>query len=186
MDVIYMEYNGLVDISKYVFPFNSADVYRRKMAVEEINNKIADSFLWAINHGATVINFSSEDVSMRSDKIYKVIKNAQKKNVLFVVSAGNDGQNLDKNPVYPCSYKLDNLICVGSVTKSGKRESFSNFGERVAAYEVGSFEDGLVKGTSFSAPLIARRVVALKNKYPKAGYEMIKRMAIRDNWKDYL
>ena len=32
--------------------------------------------------------------------------------IIFVVSAGNNGFDIDKNPIYPASLKLDNIITV--------------------------------------------------------------------------
>ena len=34
--------------------------------------------------------------------------------ILFVVSAGNDGENIDSNPVYPAALALTNIIVVTS------------------------------------------------------------------------
>ena len=50
------------------------------------------------------------------------------KNLIFVVSAGNDKQNIDINPIYPASFKLKNIIVVSSSTKNGQLGRDSNFG----------------------------------------------------------
>ena len=50
-------------------------------------------------------------------------------NVLFVAAAGNDGNNNDgANQSYPCSYPLENVICVGAVNPDGSLAGFSNYG----------------------------------------------------------
>ena len=50
------------------------------------------------------------------------------KNLIFVVSAGNDKQDIDINPIYPASFKLKNIIVVSSSTKNGQLGRDSNFG----------------------------------------------------------
>ena len=48
--------------------------------------------------------------------------------MLFVVSAGNDGADLDETPAYPASLKLDNLLTVTSADDSGLPAQGSNRG----------------------------------------------------------
>ena len=48
--------------------------------------------------------------------------------MLFVVSAGNDGADIDEAPVYPASLKLDNLLVVTSSDDSGLPAPGSNRG----------------------------------------------------------
>jgi subtilisin family serine protease len=50
--------------------------------------------------------------------------------VLFVVAAGNAGANND-NPStaeFPCSYELENVLCVGASRPDDRRAGFSNYG----------------------------------------------------------
>ena len=48
--------------------------------------------------------------------------------ILFVVSAGNDGADIDETPVYPASLKLDNLLTVTSADDFGLPARGSNWG----------------------------------------------------------
>ena len=48
--------------------------------------------------------------------------------MLFVVSAGNDGVDIDETPVYPASLPLDNLLTVTSADDSGLPARGSNWG----------------------------------------------------------
>ena len=50
--------------------------------------------------------------------------------VLFIVSAGNDGRDLDRRPVYPATLNLDNMIAVGSADPLGAPAPGSNWGRR--------------------------------------------------------
>jgi len=50
--------------------------------------------------------------------------------MLFIVSAGNDGRDLDRRPVYPAAFNLDNMISVGSADGLGRPAEGSNWGAR--------------------------------------------------------
>ena len=49
---------------------------------------------------------------------------------LFVVAAGNDGNDNDETPQYPCNVSLPNVLCVAAIDASGDLASFSNYGEK--------------------------------------------------------
>ena len=57
---------------------------------------------------------------------YKAAKS--NKNILFFVSAGNDGKNIDFDKIYPASFDLENIIVVTSSDISGNLAQGSNFG----------------------------------------------------------
>ena len=54
---------------------------------------------------------------------------SQEAGQLFVVASGNSGVNLDDVPLYPTSYKTDNMISVASSGKDDFVSSFSNIGQ---------------------------------------------------------
>ena len=57
------------------------------------------------------------------------VDHAQDKNVLLVVAAGNDSQNIDKEPVYPAvDGDSSNILTVAASTDTDTLASFSNFG----------------------------------------------------------
>jgi subtilisin len=94
--------------------------------------------------------------------------------VVFVVSAGNDSRDLGKDKVYPCSFNLENVICVGSIDANRKISSYSNYGKGVDVYALGSYEQGRFTGTSFAAPIVTRAIVAMKSKHSLLSYSQIK------------
>ena len=47
---------------------------------------------------------------------------------LFVASAGNNGSDNDRNPNFPASYDLDNIISVGATDSSDRRSDWNGFG----------------------------------------------------------
>jgi len=84
--------------------------------------------------------------------------------ILFVVSAGNNGRNIDLDPVYPASLPLDNMLVVSSVAPDGYPADGANWGkesvdllapgERIAALDFsGKLVD--VSGSSYAAARVS-------------------------------
>ncbi|OUM59688.1 carbohydrate-binding module family 18 protein [Piromyces sp. E2] len=117
-----------------------------------------------------------------------VMKRITNEGGIVLVSAGNNGENVDQSSkaYVPCI--VDNLICVGgiqsdkisSVTNSYVKSEKSNFGNSVdiyAPYNVyteytnnGEIVSKRVKGTSFSTPLTAGVVATIMGDNPNTKY----------------
>ncbi len=92
------------------------------------------------------------------------------KDILFIVSAGNNGFNIDKKPIYPASLDLDNIITVTSSDQTGRLGRGSNYGkssvdfilpaERVEVIDHRGIRAS-TGGTSYAVP----RLVALVSRY---------------------
>jgi subtilisin family serine protease len=85
-------------------------------------------------HGARAANMSLGGPTANPAVQAAIAANPQ---VLFVLSAGNGddpirrdgiGDDNDVIPAYPCSYPLDNIICVAALNQADGLASFSNFG----------------------------------------------------------
>jgi subtilisin family serine protease len=68
-----------------------------------------------------------------SQGLYDAIERANGKGILFVAAAGNGGSDgvgddNDTTPHYPSSYANANIIAVASITSTGAKSSFSNYG----------------------------------------------------------
>ena len=68
-----------------------------------------------------------------SQSLKDAIDRADTANILFVAAAGNGGfdgvgDNNDTTPAYPSNYASANIIAVASITSSGAKSSFSNYG----------------------------------------------------------
>jgi subtilisin family serine protease len=68
-----------------------------------------------------------------SQALYDAIQRANAAGILFIAAAGNGGldgvgDNNDVVPSYPASYSHNNIIAVASITSSGARSGFSNYG----------------------------------------------------------
>ena len=125
---------------------------------------IISAIYYAVDHGANVINMSFE-LTQISGGLMKAINYADRKGVICVASAGNEGLN---RLVYPAAY--GNVISVGSVDQQGQQSSFTNFGPdlvRVAApgealittYPGNHY--AAAWGTSFSSAIVAGIVADL-------------------------
>jgi len=95
---------------------------------------IANGIAFAANNGAGVINLSLGGAGGGGDQAMSdAITLAESKGAVVVAAAGNGGDdgvgdNNDVTPTTPCTLPNANLICVASVTRTGARSEFSNFG----------------------------------------------------------
>jgi serine protease len=125
---------------------------------------------WAIKARAAGVNvrvvndsavFSGTGFSQAlSDELAKLATN----NILFVTAAGNNRNDNDVTPKYPCSYGKANEVCVAATEEHDRLAWFSNWGATTVDLAApgkdifttvrgGSY--GFAKGTSFAAPLVA-------------------------------
>jgi len=95
--------------------------------------------------------------------------------ILFVVSAGNDSRDIDKEPVYPAALDLANILVVTSADDFGRLAPGSNWGEAsvdiMAPGEGVAVTDhrgaaGEASGSSFAVPRLAALAARLKARHP--------------------
>ena len=106
--------------------------------------------------------------------------------ILFIISAGNNGWDIDKTPLYPASFDLKNFIVVTSSDDFGRLAMGSNWGrmsvdimvpgERVTVTD----HRGVVQkasGSSYAVPRVAALAARLKGKNPNwTAIELKKRI----------
>ena len=93
--------------------------------------EIAEAFAYAGEKGADVVNASlggpvKGDEDVDSSAVAAAV--AEHPETLYVVAAGNDGENNDAAPQYPCNITHANLICVAASNEHDQLEGFSNYG----------------------------------------------------------
>lgn len=163
-----------------------------KLMVLKINGgtdgtgSISDAILaikYATMMGAEICNISW-GTSQSSSTLKKTIEESD---MLFVTAAGNLGKDNDINPVYPASFRLDNLISVTFIDAYGNLNKLSNYGKTtvelaapgmdILSTVVGSYQT--LSGTSMAAPHVSA-VAALLYSYDKPFYpSTVKDMLVR-------
>ena len=85
----------------------------------------ADAFAYAGQMGMKVVN-----ASISGPGSAQIVANAiaGAPGTLFVFAAGNENNNNDTNPQYPCGYSSSNIVCVAATDEDDNRAAFSNYG----------------------------------------------------------
>ncbi len=95
--------------------------------------------------------------------------------LLFIVSAGNDGRDIDANPLYPASLALENMIVVTSADAFGRLAAGSNWGATsvdlmvpAEQLEVIDYRGarGRASGSSYAVPRVAALAARLSAAHP--------------------
>jgi subtilisin family serine protease len=162
---------------------------------DEHDKDIAYAIRYAADNGAKVVNMSfGKSFSPQKKWVDDAVEYAQKKGVLLVHAAGNDGKNLDLKESfnYPNARLLNgktatNWIEVGAsgdAKLDGLAANFSNYGKKnvdvfapgVAIYATvpggNTYRD--LQGTSMASPVTAGLAALLKSYFPQLTPEQIK------------
>ncbi len=141
--------------------------YNEKSGPEKNFKNCLKAFAYAIEMGAEVINFSGGGYGAHPDE-KAILEQAEKNNILIISAAGNDHLNNDLRPFFPASYKLPNIISVGSLSTEGQLSRFSNFGrDSVSLFYRGEKVLGLgldlkavyLSGTSQATALVTAEIL---------------------------
>lgn len=152
---------------------------------EKNSGSIADAVKavkYAQAAGADICNMSW-GTSVYSETLELLMRESD---MLFVVAAGNFGNNNNSSPLYPASYVLDNMISVAYVTQSGELATDSNYGlstvdiaapgQDIYSTTVGG-EYHYLSGTSMAAPIVSGVAALLYSKgdslYPQNIKEIL-------------
>jgi cell wall-associated protease len=165
---------------------------------DEYDKDVANAIHYAVDNGAKVINMSfGKKISPHKEWVDEAFKYAAAKDVLLVLAAGNDNDDMDKDPDYPNDLFLDgsttdadNLINVGA---SGSRLNdhlagdFSNYGKKmVDVFAPGvkvttidtDAEFNTEDGTSFSAPITSGIAGLILEYYPTLSAKQLKQVIL--------
>lgn len=160
---------------------------------DEYDKDIALGIRYAVDNGAKVINGSfGKAFSPHKEWVQDAIKYAEKKDVLIVFAAGNDGKNVDEEATFPTDVNdkkveiSDNVITVGALNNEYGPHlvaPFSNYGKS----NVDVFSPGMQiyattpnntyryeQGTSMASPNVAGVATLIRSYFPNLTAKQVK------------
>ncbi|MFZ9504713.1 MAG: S8 family peptidase [Cyclobacteriaceae bacterium] len=169
---------------------------------DERDKDIANAIYYAVNNGARIINMSfGKDYSPDKILVDEAVRYAEKKGVLLIHAAGNDGKNTDVETNFPSPKMLSGKpvktwIEIGA-SAPGKNETdlvadFSNFGKkRVDFFSPGvdiysTIPNGGYKknsGTSMAAPAASGVAALLMSYFPELSAQQVKDILVQSTRK---
>jgi len=163
---------------------------------DERDKDVANAIRYAVDHGAQVINMSfGKAYSPQKAAVDAAVRYADSAGVLMVHAAGNDGNDLAKEPSFPTPFyegggRAQNWIEVGASSWKGRDSlaaSFSNYGQA----QVDLFAPGVdilstvpgggyerESGTSMAAPVVSGIAALLMAHYPSLKAADVKRILL--------
>ena len=136
--------------------------------------------------GAVIVNMAMGS-NKRQDWDALTDAAAKRPHMLFVVSAGNDGRDIDRQPVFPAALRLQNFLVVTSSDAFGRLAEGSNWGrESVDVMTPGEQVPvvdhrgalGKASGSSYAVPRIAAMAARLLAGHPDWRAADIKRAIV--------
>jgi subtilisin family serine protease len=175
--------DGIVDNVRIMF-------IRAVPGGDEHDKDVALAIRYAVDNGAKIINMSfGKPVSPYKKMVDDAVKYAGERGVLLVHGAGNDAEDIDKEPFYPSPVFMDgtratNYLTIGAsgdYSTGSLTASFSNYGQLVDIFAPGvyinstTFSNGYeaFDGTSMASPVAAGVAGLLKSYFPQLTPEQI-------------
>lgn len=169
------------------------DILVLKALNEDIKGTIsafARSLDYAIGKGIVLSNNSYGGRGSGFRGLEEAVQRARKAGMIVVAAAGNyNGNNdNDKQPVYPASYDLDNVVSVAAISRNGHLAPFSSYGKKqvdVAAPGANIMTTSAqksyrsVSGTSFAVPMVTGTLALLWTRRPHLTYRQVIQRLLR-------
>lgn len=122
--------------------------------------------------------------TQRSRALEDVIRKAYENGILFVAAAGNATTNNDRNPHYPSSYNVPNVVSVAALDRYDQLAKFSNYGVKsvaIAAPGVDILSTWLgnayeeKSGTSMATPVVSGVAALILAENPRMSVDELKK-----------
>ena len=144
--------------------------------------RMTDLIQQAADDGVVILNIS---LGSNRKQEWSAFENAAvaHPDMLFVVSAGNNGRDIDSQPVYPASLDLENMLVVSSADPGGRPAQGSNWGRAsvdllVPAEEILTTDfygrPRVVSGSSYAAARVSALAACLLQQNPEWRADMLK------------
>ena len=104
---------------------------------------LASSIIFAVEHGAKIINMSLAGGD--DDVVAEAVKYAKENEVLMIAASGN---HYSSSPYYPASY--EEVLSVGAVDNTMQRASYSNYGVYLDLVAPGGSSSAQILSTGYS------------------------------------
>ncbi len=114
-------------------------------------------------------------------ELFDAINTARQNDVVVVVSSGNDGENIEKQGIYPAKFKLPNQLTVAASTEEDELLDSSNWGH--TSVHLAAPGDEIIgpwldkwdtnSGTSFSAAVLTGAVGLVRSANPKLSADQV-------------
>jgi thermitase len=184
----------IAGIIKSVFPevkILSLKYYDPKASGSEQVRATIRALKKAISLKVDIINYSAGGPQASKEEEI-VLKEAQKKGILVVAAAGNKSADIDepRNAFYPASYRLPNIITVGSYDENLSVVPSANFGKKsveIAApghrirSAIPSRSSAYMTGTSQATAFVTGVAALVKASRPELSAVEIKRILLESS-----
>jgi len=144
--------------------------------------RMADLVQAAADDGVVILNMSLGSNRKEEWSAFEKAA-ADHPEMLFVVSAGNNGRDIDSQPVYPAALDLENMLVVSSADADGRPAQGSNWGREsvdllVPAEELLTTDfhgrPRVVSGSSYAAARVSALAACLLQQNPEWRAEILK------------
>jgi subtilisin family serine protease len=159
---------------------NSGGFGTTKDAIEAINYVI-DRKKAGVNVRIISASWGS---TQRSRALEDVIRKAYENDILFVAAAGNSTVNNDRNPHFPSSYNVPNVVSVAALDRHDELAKFSNWGAKSVAIAApgveilstwlgNAYEEK--SGTSMATPVVSGVAALILAEHPRMSVDDLKK-----------
>ena len=170
---------------------------------DERDKDVANAIYYAVDNGAKIINMSFSKLFSPDKKLVdNAVRYAEKKNVMIIHAAGNDGADIDSNKnyhypiaIYEDGNKASNFITVGwsrPLFDYRLAHPYSDYGKKnVDLFAPGSDIFSTVpnngydfkSGSSMSAPVVSGVAALLFSYFPSLSLKQVKEILLKSTFK---
>lgn len=142
---------------------------------------------YAVKRGARIVN-ASWGGGYCTTSLQSAISDLNSAGVMFVVAAGNDGQNIDNYASYPAGFAYPNQITVAASTVNDLQASYSDFSFNLVhlaapGTDIYSTFPGnqyqYLSGTSMAAPVVSGAAALVWSARPNATVAQVRQALIQ-------